>query len=492
MRRVTVSMALMVVLAQAVFAAVGQSQAAAQGAAGGEQEKVRKLIAKLSDPSAEVRYKTAEKIGNFGPAARAAVPHLVRLLGDEGKYYHIKTAEHTRDGRVMMPSGSGVYWPAIEALAKIGGSAVEPLLAACGRMPAKARWRPWRALANMTDARKAGPLLKRLADKDPTVRCYAAEVLYNMPCRRVIRALVASLKDPDPSVRATAACSLQVMVCVATTGELDQSPRAMNRWYRRLRWEAGEPIRPFEASPVLPRPEPPPVRELFDDIKVNDALLALLKDPEGNVRMAAFFALAETGDSRAVQPLTNMVKHVGELGKGNFAPYKYPADALTRMKDRIKHARGEERGPAPIRIWYRTQDTAVTVYNNGFLTYVWHSDKRNKWVSDHRRRPLRHWLVEQQDKATLARFVRWAETHRIFEQPSTFAERRGGGAAAVTPVLLVVRKGDKRYVAEPDTASYKVPPALVSAIKALLKLCEDIRTQSEEQDNRRRNMRDRP
>ena len=480
MQRVTVSMALMVALAPAVFAPVGQSQTAAQGTARAEQENVVELIAKLSDRSAEVRFKTAEKLGNLGPAARPAVPRLVRLLGDEGKHYAIKTAARDDEGRPTPPPGSGVYWAAIEALAKIGGSAVDPLLAACERMPAKARWRPWRALTGMTDARKAGQLLNRLTDKDPTVRRFAVEALYNMPCRHVIRALVASLKDPDPSVRAAAACSLQVMVSLETMVELDQSPRTLTRWYRYLSWKTGPRIRPFETAPVLPRPEPPPVRELFDDTKVNDALLALLKDGNAKVQQAVFYALAETGDSRTVQPLTNILEHVVDLGKEDPAPRSLATEALKRMRERIKDARDEVPTPGPIRIWYRSQDTAVTVQNNGYLVYVWHADKRDKWVTDHRRRPPCHHFVKKLDKAELARFTRWARTHRIFEQASSFAERRPGRAAAASPVLLVVRKGDKRYVGEPDTASYKLPPALVRTIRALLKLCEDIRAQSEE------------
>ena len=102
---------------------------------GGPSERLTRTVARalstaLSDSDPEVRFRAAEGLGHMGKEAVPMIPQLIAMLGDEAKYYPIKTASRDRHGRPSPPPGMEVYFAAMGALTGIGAPAVAPLAAA--------------------------------------------------------------------------------------------------------------------------------------------------------------------------------------------------------------------------------------------------------------------------------------------------------------------------------------------------------------------------
>ncbi len=94
-------------------------------------------------------------------------------------------------------------------IARIGPSAVEPLIAAMPGAPVRVRLRGFEALGELGDAR-AGPTLEKAleAESDWRVRAAAAAALGRTGGMGAGESLLAALKDPDPFVRSQVAEAL--------------------------------------------------------------------------------------------------------------------------------------------------------------------------------------------------------------------------------------------------------------------------------------------
>ena len=234
-----------------------------KGAAG--SEATAGLIEGLKSDDWVVREAAAEALGR--PGWDVAVPPLTAALKDKALRVRLAAAR---------------------ALGRVGGPAArDALLAALTDTEAAVRLAAIRSLADRPDKALIEPLAKVLAkDSQAEVRAAAAEVLAGIEDPRVNLSLLAALGDGDPVVRHAVA---------AASGK---TPAAL-------------------------------VRTIEDKQAAVDALLALLKAPGTDAAMMPWAAemLGELGDRRAVEPLTEALKH------GDAAVRLAAAEALAQMPD---------------------------------------------------------------------------------------------------------------------------------------------------------------
>ncbi|MET0554981.1 MAG: protein kinase, partial [Vicinamibacteria bacterium] len=174
--------------------------------------EVVELMAGLENRDAAARWKAAEALGNMGGQARAAVPALIGLLGDQQEVVRWRTAEalgkigpdavRAVPALVRALSGTGLApTEAAKALGRIGPPAREsvPALAAgLGSSDVYFRREIAKALARMGgDGAAAVPALTAaLRDKDKVVRMESAKALGRMggAARAAVPALTAATK----------------------------------------------------------------------------------------------------------------------------------------------------------------------------------------------------------------------------------------------------------------------------------------------------------
>lgn len=178
---------------------------AAGRGADSDEKLVQELrdIAKDTKANAEVRITALDTLAKLGPKAAAAVPDLIKLLGDTG----FKSEDDARYCVAHTAQALGAIGPgakdAVPALvkAKTGYSgpdtAIDSALKAILQPPAGGK--PAGSSVPVRD------LLRDLKDKDENVRLAAAKALGKRGSDPVVlSALLEALKDPDPDVRRAA------------------------------------------------------------------------------------------------------------------------------------------------------------------------------------------------------------------------------------------------------------------------------------------------
>ena len=88
------------------------------------------LIAKLSSPDATVRADAACEIADFGSAARAAVPALVQMLGDEAASKPTRCGFRIDTDMGIFPYSMTPAFAAVQALGEMGEPAYTSLVQA--------------------------------------------------------------------------------------------------------------------------------------------------------------------------------------------------------------------------------------------------------------------------------------------------------------------------------------------------------------------------
>ncbi|MHC4314879.1 MAG: HEAT repeat domain-containing protein, partial [Planctomycetota bacterium] len=246
---------------------------------------VRKEIEKLHSPDARIRALAAMALGEMGPEASPAIPHLIRLLGDQATFDHRdvwqKATFFTVAGRSF---GAYVAADAMGALAKIGEPAVNPLIEALKDSDAFVRVHAARALERVQDKRAVEPLCEVLKDADENVRSAAAIALGQIGDGRAAKPLTELLADKAHRPRQDAIDALIKLDRPATKSVLT----ALRDWRRRG----------FASYILAKTRDPHAVEPLLDD----------LKDPNHNVRQGAAVGLGALGDRRAVKPLVKLLK----------------------------------------------------------------------------------------------------------------------------------------------------------------------------------------
>ena len=218
------------VRAQAARAFALLATAGAPATAAADAAADARLIARLDDPHAEVRWAAADALDGRGVHAPSDVPWLVRALRHPDVYVRAFAAwtlgvagpdageaapalqEALRDAE------PGVRVLAVRALGNIGRGDAAVVAALAGVVThgtGESRWRALRALAKLGPAAApaVGVMAKALADPDEKVRRESALALDRVgpPASAAVEALVKAERDAVPEVRAAAAQALRTI-----------------------------------------------------------------------------------------------------------------------------------------------------------------------------------------------------------------------------------------------------------------------------------------
>ena len=170
----------------------------------GDERCVEPLVRALRDGDWQVREVAIEALGDVGSPA---VEPLIRLLRDwDIRKYAIAALGKIRDERVLDPlisqlRNDEVSEDATEALATLGGPAVEMLLASLDHKDELVRKQSVIALGRIKDPTALDPLIQKLQDGDWFIRLTAAAALEQIGDQRGRDAIKPLLKDPDLVVR---------------------------------------------------------------------------------------------------------------------------------------------------------------------------------------------------------------------------------------------------------------------------------------------------
>jgi HEAT repeat protein len=194
----------------------------ASGVRDGNAEALAVLIAALESQNREVRNESLGVLARYGPAAKPAIPVIIRLLLGPDDYAHYLAVhalgETGPDGAVAIPAireamrqekDAGTLEEAICVLGKMQAEpeAVIPLVAAWFRVrePSPADTMAAGAEAWFQRGHEAAlPLLVRALEKgDVQMRVASAKLLGQMgtDARPAVPALIKASKDPAPQVR---------------------------------------------------------------------------------------------------------------------------------------------------------------------------------------------------------------------------------------------------------------------------------------------------
>lgn len=329
-----------------------RAQAAkALGRMGGSRA-IEPLIASLKDPYEYTGGTAAEELGKLG-ATQAVEPLIAALKGGK-KYVRCKAAlalgqlrdprgvqplihalkdedkEVRRDaalalGEIRDPSATEplftalmgaikelddlVIDPAGEAMAKIGGPAVDILIGALKDENYHVRYRATRSLGEIGKPALA-PLIASLHDEDHKARIGAVEALAKIGDARALEPLISMLKnDPDPYVRmgsivtiSTISKDLALEPLIATLKN-DQDGEVREKAAGLLGSIGGQQtvaplIAAFKDNNEIVRRKATDVMRFIGEPAV-EPLIAALQDDDGNVRHCAAEALGRINDPRA-------------------------------------------------------------------------------------------------------------------------------------------------------------------------------------------------
>jgi aminopeptidase N len=217
----------------------------------------------------------------------------------------------------------GVRVQALTALGKLGGAQAQKAV-----LPGLADAEPWvrevavEQLAKFSDDPALAPKLTELAGKDSAYRVRAAALLA-LGQRKADGAMstlenAAKTDSPDDVIRRAA------LRAMGALGNDEAAPR-LTEWL-----EPAKPIRlrtaAIESLGKLAK----------KDQSVESRLIALLNDPDFDIRLAAVYALGERGDAAAIEPLENL-RNRGDIPSGGGL-------VIEQQIARIKNPRAAEDG----------------------------------------------------------------------------------------------------------------------------------------------------
>jgi HEAT repeat protein len=273
---------------------------------------VKEKIKLLESPDANERATAACILGER--RATAAIPALVKLLGDDTPTQRVQCGEgRARHGGMRELERSSPGKQAAEALAMIGTLAVEPLLAVVKSNDWRVRVNATCALGVIKDTRTVAAVLESLKDQDWRVREKAAWGLGLKNDERVAEALSVALRDSVWQVRRQAAWALglqgderSVEALASALRDEQSGVRQQAAWALGLKGDS----RSVEALNRALQDQDWQVRSqaawalgLKGGRSSVEPLIAALKDEQAHVRQQAAWALGLKGDRRAYDAL---------------------------------------------------------------------------------------------------------------------------------------------------------------------------------------------
>ena len=249
---------------------------------------VAEKIKLLESADATERASAACALGEMDPRAGAAIPSLIKLLGDGTPIQRVYCGDgRAWKGKLSELEKSTPGEQAAGALAMMGEPAVGPLIGVLKsddwRVRANSTW----ALGIIRDTRTVEAVLGSLNDGDWRVREKAAWGLGLKQDERVVLPLVNALRDSEGKVRRQAAWALG----------LQGDGRAVEPLVTALRDEQPE-VR-HQAAWAL---------GLKGDSRSVEPLNGALRDADATVRSQAAWALGLKGDKSSVEPLIDALR----------------------------------------------------------------------------------------------------------------------------------------------------------------------------------------
>jgi HEAT repeat protein len=263
----------------------------------------------------------------------AAVPALLEALGSSGTPLAsleavVRLLGGSADPRALPPLLDVLRWGPVApdlVIAAIGGlrqpAALEPLAPFLEDPDPAVRSAALRAVAPIADGRVHQALVGLLGDSSPATRAEAARVAGRLRIPAAGRALAERMDDSDPAVRTAATWALgEVGGSSAPAPLVDAlkddalAGRALAA-LARLRPPAAEAplLRLLDASTGAPRAVA--LRALGavlrDARRTPPGIAALLRDPDGDTRAAATFALAAVKDPRTPAAIERALPDAG-------------------------------------------------------------------------------------------------------------------------------------------------------------------------------------
>jgi HEAT repeat protein len=255
------------------------------------------LIEALEDPDDDVRWNTAEALGNIG--SEAAIDGLIKALED--------------------PNGD-VRWNAAEALGNIGSeAAIDGLIKALEDPDDNVRWRAAEALGKIGLEAAIDGLIKALEDSDYDVRGNAAEALGKIGSEAAIDGLIKALKDPGDDARRNAAEALGKIGSEKAIPGLLKALEDSDGYLRRKAAEAlgnigsetaiAGLLKALEDSDVFVRWDAAKALGKIGSETATAGLLKALKDSNSDVRWNAAEALSNIATETAMTELIKCLKN---------------------------------------------------------------------------------------------------------------------------------------------------------------------------------------
>ena len=278
-------------------------------------EKIRALDS--ADP--RVRATAACALRAAGKNAAAAIPALVKMLGDDTPIGPIdcESEGSWRRGDGNLDDNSPGKQAAL-TLAAIGDEAIEPLINHLRHPAVPARKKSAFALGLIKNPHTVEPLIDSLKDASWQVRSQAAWGLGLKHDQRVVEPLIAALRDGDWQVREQASWALglqgdkrSVEPLSAALTDVSDKVRSQAAWALGLKGDGGS-VEPLMAAlrdqSARVRSQAAWALGLKGDKRAVDSLTGALKDDDANVRSQAAWALGLKGDHRAVEALNLAMK----------------------------------------------------------------------------------------------------------------------------------------------------------------------------------------
>jgi HEAT repeat protein len=256
--------------------------AAGSRAAPRSDDDLAQAITRIDSRDAQERADAAAGLRAV-PDARAAVPALIKLLGDA-------TPTRAAPEDALAPRGRIFPSPGFEAaktLARMGGEVLDPLVTAARSPDVATRERAVWALLNWRDPR--GTAVERaVADADPDVRALAAGGLVGGLGVNPLGTLLDAANDRDANVRQAAVWSL---------GNISHSPRAADAIIRSMKDDPEPDVRAAAATALGNSGDP----------RAHDLLVAALGATDPAIRSTAIQMLGNMHDARAVPALIGLL-----------------------------------------------------------------------------------------------------------------------------------------------------------------------------------------
>lgn len=257
------------------------------------KDAVPELIEALKDQDKRVLVSAVRALMQIGPVAQEAVPELIKALKDSDNFIRQVVIEALEriDPVVSVPAmiealkdaDSNVWHNTMGALARIGPKALPKLIEALNDANTGVRWKTAVVLGRIgPEADEAVPaLIKALKDAETDVRQKAVEALgrIRQAGNETVLALAASLKDSDKNVRLKAVEALE-NIGPAAKEAVPALIEVLKDTDNSVRWSAKEAL--GKIGPATQNVVPSLIELLKDaDIFVRRSAVDILQQIEG-------------------------------------------------------------------------------------------------------------------------------------------------------------------------------------------------------------------